>query len=129
MKEELIELLRFFRSVFVSDNRTINTISHIDDKMIRHYGDVIEKILSNDVILVDKNKLEHKFKDVPLTLDDNIACVIMQKDFNLSSQIKITNREYNANRKNESFKKYINNMLTAKLLDYFINELKVDEEK
>ena len=128
MKEELIELLRFFRSVFVSDNRTINTISHIDGEMIKHYGDVIEKILSNDVILIDKNKIEHKFVDVPLTLDENVACVILEKYFVLNSQIRITNREYNVNRNNESFKKCINNMLTAKLLDYFINELKVDVE-
>ena len=123
MKDKLIELLHFLKSVYVSDSRTINTCSHIDSEMLRGYADTVEKILSNDVILVDKNKLEHKFKNVPFDIKND--CVILQKDFAIHSQVRIPSFEYSRNRNNEDFKEYINKMLTHKLLDYFIEDVGV----
>ncbi len=125
MREELIELLHFLKSVFVCDSRTINTCSHIDSEMLKGYADTIEKILSNAVILVDKNKLEHKFEDVPIDVKNEF--VILQKDFTLHSQVRLTMLEYIANSKNKDFQEYINKMLTHKLLEYFIEDVGIKE--
>lgn len=127
MRKELIELLHFLKSVYVADNRTINTCSHIDDEMIKGYAGTIEKILSNDVILVDKNKLEHKFEDVPFNIRNE--CVILQKDFTLHSQVHIPSFQYIGNRNNKDWQDYINKMLTQKLLEYFIDEVGVKGEE
>ena len=132
MRKELMELLRFFRTLYVSDNRTINTISLINDEIIKSYANLIEKILSNDVILVDKKKLERKFEDSPITIDE-IGCAILKKDFVLHSQVNISYIEYINSKQDkatyEKFKDYINNMLTMKLLDYFIYEVGLKEDK
>ena len=125
MREELIELLHFLKSVFVCDSRTINTCSHIDSEMLKGYADTIEKILSNAVILVDKNKLEHKFEDVPIDVKNEF--VILQKDFTLHSLVRLTMLEYIANSKNKDFQEYINKMLTHKLLEYFIEDVGIKE--
>ena len=56
MRKELIDLLNFLKYGYVVDDRTVHTCSHIDYEIMKVYADTIEKILSNDVILVDKNK-------------------------------------------------------------------------
>lgn len=127
MREKLIDLLHFLKSVYVSDSRTINTCSLINDEILKGYADTIEKILSNDVILVDKNKLEQKFEDVPMFIQDHI--VILQKDFTLHSQVRIPTFEFTGNRKNKDFQEYINKNLTYKLLEYFIEDVGVKGEE
>lgn len=123
MRKELHKLLYFLKSVYVSDSRTISTCSHIDSEMLKDYADTIEKILSNDVILIDKNKLEHKFEDVPIDVKNEF--VILQKEFTLQSQVRLTSFQYTANRKNKDFQEYINKNLTSKLLEYFIEDVGV----
>lgn len=127
MLKELRELLKLLKTAYVSNNRTLDTIFHIDQQMIENYADIIEKILSNDVILVDKEKLKRKFEDVLIEFDENAYCVIFEKKFILHSQIKITNIEYHMNRKNPTFKNYIQNILNMNLFDYFINEVGLKE--
>ena len=127
MREKLIDLLHFLKSVYVSDSRTINTCSLINDEILKGYADTIEKILSNDVILVDKNKLEQKFEDVPMFIQDHI--VILQKDFTLHSQVHIPTFEFTGNRKNKDFQEYINKVLTNQLLEYFIEDVGVKGEE
>ena len=119
MRKELIDLMQFLKSVYVMDSRTIHTCSHIDYEMLKGYADIIEKILSNDVILVDKTKLEHKFEEQPI--DIKIDYIIIRKDFHLCSRF-----EYYNNKKD--FKDYANKILTNKLLDYFIRECGVEKE-
>ena len=126
MRKELIDLMHFLKSVYVMDSRTIHTCSHIDDKIMRNYANTIEKILSNDVILVDKNELEHKFEDVPVDIKSDY--IIMKKDFKLRSQIRVSQFEY-AHRDKKDFQEYINKMLTNKLLDYFISEVGLEKDK
>ena len=131
MRKELIDLLHFLKSGYVVDDRTVYTCSHIDDEIIKVYADTIEKILSNDVILVDKNKLENKFEEQPLEkqpLDMKRGCVIVQKDFFLRSQLQLPILDYK-NADIKDFKDYINKMLTNKLLDYFISEVSVEKDK
>lgn len=124
MRKELIDLMQFLKSVYVSDSRTIHTCSYIDYEMMKSYADIIEKILSNDVILVDKNKLEHKFEEQPIDVKSDY--IIMRKDFHLCSQIRFSSFEYYNNKKD--FQEYANKMLTNKLLDYFIRECGVEKE-
>ena len=127
MRKELIDLLYFLKSGYVVDNRTIHTLEHIDYEILKGYADTIEKILSNDVILVDKNKLENKFEEQPLEkqpLEMKRGCVIAQKDFFLRSQLQLPIFDY----KNVDIKDYINKMLTNKLLDYFISEVGVEKD-
>ena len=126
MDKELIDLLYFLKSAYVVDNRTIHTLGHIDEEILKGYADTIEKILSNDVILVDKNKLENKFEEQPL--DMKRGCVIAQKDFFLRSQLQLPILDYK-NVDIKDFKDYINKMLTNKLLDYFISEVGVEKDK
>lgn len=121
MREELIDLLHFLKSVYISDSRTINTCSLINDEILKGYADTIEKILSGDVILVDKNKLEHKFEEAPYDIKNEY--VILQKNFALYSKVRIPRYEYQPNRLKTDFQEYINKMLTMKLLDYFIEEV------
>ena len=131
MRKELIDLLHFLKSGYVVDDRTVHTFSHIDDEIMKVYADTIEKILSNDVILVDKNKLENKFEEQPLEkqpLDMKRGCVIVQKDFFLRSQLQLPILDYK-NADIKDFKDYINKMLTNKLLDYFISEVGVEKDK
>lgn len=131
MRKELIDLLHFLKSGYVVDYGTVHTCSHIDDEIMKVYADTIEKILSNDVILVDKNKLENKFEEQPLEkqpLDMKRGCVIVQKDFFLRSQLQLPIFEYK-NVDIKDFKDYINKMLTNKLLDYFISEVGVEKDK
>ena len=90
------------------------------------YADTIEKILSNDVILVDKNKLENKFEEQPLELKRN--CLIVQKDFFLRSQLQLSILDYEKVDKKD-IKDYTNKMLTNKLLDYFVSEVGVEKDK
>ena len=123
MKKELIDLMQFLKSVYVMDSSTIHTCSHIDYEMMKGYADIIEKILSNDVILVDKNKLEDKFKEQPVDIKSDY--IIMRKDFHLCSQIRLSPFEY-SNKKD--FQDYANKMLTYKLVDYFIRECGVEKE-
>lgn len=127
MRKELIELLHFLKGLYVSDSRTINTCSLINDEILRGYADTIEKILSHDVILVDKNKLEHKFEDAPMFIQDHI--VTIQKDFTLQSQMRIPTFEFTGNRKNKGFREHINKVLTNQLLEYFIDEVGVKGEE
>ena len=124
MRKELIDLMQFLKSVYVMDSRTIHTCSHIDYEMMKEYADIIEKIVSNDVILVDKNKLEDKFKEQPVDIKSDY--IIMRKDFHLCSQIRFSSFEYYNNKKD--FQEYANKMLTNKLLDYFIRECGVEQE-
>lgn len=126
MREELIDLLHFLKSVYVSNSRTINTCSLINDEILKGYANTIEKILSHNVILVDKNKLEQKFEDAPMFIQDHI--VIIQKDFTLHSQMRMPTFEFTGNRKNKGFKEYINKVLTNQLLEYFIDEVGVKGE-
>lgn len=127
MRKELIDLMQFLKSVYVMDSRTIHTCSHIDYEMMKGYADIIEKIVSNDVILVDKNELEHKFIDVPAYIKSDY--IIMRKDFHLCSQIRLSHFEYDIeHNNNKDFQEYINKMLTNKLLDYFIRECGVEQE-
>ena len=131
MRKELIDLLHFLKSGYVVDDRTVHTLDHIDDEILKGYVDTIEKILSNDVILVDKNKLENKFEEQPLEkqpLDMKRGCVIVQKDFFLRSQLQLPIFDYK-NVDIKDFKDYINKMLTNKLLDYFISEVGVEKDK
>lgn len=124
MRKELIDLMQFLKSVYVMDSRTIHTCSHIDYEMMKSYADIIEKILSNDVILVDKTKLEHKFEEQPIDIKSDY--IIIRKDFHLCSQIRLARFEYYNNKKD--FQDYANKMLTNKLLDYFICECGVEKE-
>ena len=125
MRKELIDLLHFLKSGYVVDDRTIHTCSHIDNEIMKGYVDTIEKILSNDVILVDKNKLENKFEEQPFELKNDF--VIVQKDFFLRSQLRLPILDYK-NIDKKDFKDYINKMLTNKLLDYFISEVGVEKD-
>ena len=126
MRKELIDLLYFLKSGYIVDDRTIHTCSHIDDEIIKGYADTIEKILSNDVILVDKNKLENKFEEQPF--DMKRGCVIVKKDFCLRSQLRLSILDYK-NVDKKDFKDYTNKMLTNKLLDYFVSEVGVEKDK
>ena len=126
MRKELIDLLHFLKSGYVVDDRTVHTCSHIDDEIMKVYADTIEKILSNDVILVDKNKLENKFEEQPLELKRN--CLIVQKDFFLRSQLQLSILDYEKVDKKD-IKDYTNKMLTNKLLDYFVSEVGVEKDK
>jgi len=128
MREELIDLLHFLKTLYVSDSRTIHTCSRIDDEMIKNYTDTIEKILSNEVILVDKNKLENKFKDVPVTEDRALECVILEKNFSLHSQTRISNFEYQHDFYKKDFQDYISKMLSMRLLNYFVEEVGCEKE-
>ena len=125
MRKELIDLLHFLKSGYVVNDRTVHTCSYIDTEIMKEYADTIEKILSNDVILVDKNKLEHKFEEQPVGIKSDYT--IMQKDFHLRTQIRLARFEYYNNKKD--FQEYANKMLTNKLLDYFISEVGVEKEK
>ena len=125
MRKELIDLLHFLKSGYVVNDRTVHTCSHIDNEIMKEYADTIEKILSNDVILVDKNKLEHKFEEQPVDIKSDY--IIMQKDFHLRTQIKLARFEYYNNKKD--FQEYANKMLTNKLLDYFISEVGVEKRE
>ena len=125
MRNELIDLLYFLKSVYVVDDRTIHTLSHIDNEIMKRYADTIEKILSNDIILVDKNKLENKFEEQPL--DMKRGCVIAQKDFFLRSQLRLSILDYK-NVDKKDFKDYTNKMLTNRLLDYFVSEVGVEKD-
>lgn len=127
MRKKLIQLLHFLKSVYVSDSRTINTCSLINDEILKGYADTIEKILSNNVILVDKNKLEQKFKDVPDSF--NGFCLVYKKDFTLHSQVRISPFQYQANGDKKDFQEHIDKMLTNKLLEYFIDEVGVKGEE
>ena len=89
MRKELIDLLYFLKSGYIVDDRTIHTCSHIDDEIIKGYADTIEKILSNDIILVDKNKLENKFEEQPF--DMKRGCVIVKKRFLFTQSITVIN--------------------------------------
>ena len=128
MRKELIDLLHFLKSGYVGDDRTIHTCSHIDNEIMKGYVDTIEKILSNDIILVDKNKLENKFEEQPVELKNDFVTV--QKDFFLRSQLNLSllTLDYN-NMDKTDFKDYTNKMLTNKLLDYFISEVGVEKDK
>ena len=126
MRKELIDLLHFLKSGYVVDDRTVHTLDHIDDEILKGYVDTIEKILSNDVILVDKNKLENKFEEQPLDMKN--GCLIVQKDFFLRSQLQLSILDYKKVDKKD-IKDYTNKMLTNKLLDYFVSEVGVEKEK
>ena len=128
MRKELIDLLHFLKSGYVGDDRTIHTCSHIDNEIMKGYADTIKKILSYDVILVDKNKLENKFEEQPVELKNDFVTV--QKDFFLRSQLNLSllTLDYN-NMDKTDFKDYTNKMLTNKLLDYFISEVGVEKDK
>ena len=126
MRKELIDLLHFLKSVYVVDYRTVHTCSCIDNEIMKGYVDTIEKILSNDVILVDKNKLENKFEEQPFELKKD--GVTVQKDFFLRSQLQFPIFVYN-NIDKKDFQDYTNKMLTNKLLDYFISEVGVENDK
>ena len=126
MRKELIDLLHFLKSGYVVDDRTVHTLDHIDDEILKGYVDTIEKILSNDVILVDKNKLENKFEEQPLDMKN--GCLIVQKDFFLCSQLRLSISDYK-NVDKKDFKDYTNKMLTNKLLDYFVSEVGVEKDK
>ena len=126
MRKELIDLLHFLKSGYVVDDRTVHTLGHIDEEILKGYADTIEKILSNDVILVDKNKLENKFEEQPLDMKN--GCLIVQKDFFLCSQLRLSISDYK-NVDKKDFKDYTNKMLTNKLLDYFISEVSVEKDK
>lgn len=124
MRKELIDLLHFLKSGYVVNDRTVHTCSHIDNEIMKEYADTIEKILSNDVILVDKNKLEHKFEEQPVGMKSDY--ITIQKDFFLRTQIRLAYFRYYNN--NKDLKEYANKMLTNKLLDYFISEVGVENE-
>ena len=126
MRKELIDLLHFLKSVYVVDGRTVHTCSHIDNEIMKGYVDTIEKILSNDIILVDKNKLENKFEEQPFELKNDF--IIVQKDFFLRSQLRLPILDYK-NIDKKDFQDYINKMLTNKLLDYFVSEVGVEKDK
>ena len=126
MRKELIDLLYFLKSGYVVDGRTVHTCSPIDNEIMKGYVDTIEKILSNDVILVDKNKLENKFKEQPIELKRGF--LIMQKDFFLRSQLQVSILDCEKVDKKD-FKDYTNKMLTNKLLDYFVSEVGVEKDK
>ena len=126
MRKELIDLLNFLKYGYVVDDRTVHTCSHIDYEIMKVYADTIEKILSNDVILVDKNKLENKFEEQPLDMKNR--CLIAQKDFFLRSQLRLSISAYK-NVDKKDFKDYTNKMLTNKLLDYFVSEVGVEKDK
>ena len=125
MRKELIDLLHFLKSGYVVDDRTVHTLGHIDEEILKGYADTIEKILSNDVILVDKNKLENKFEEQPLDMKN--GCLIVQKDFFLRSQLQLSISAYK-NVDKKDIKDYTNKMLTNKLLDYFVSEVGVEKE-
>ena len=122
MRKELIDLLYFLKSRYVVDDRTVHTCSHIDNEIMKGYVDTIEKILSNDVILVDKNKLENKFEEQPFDIKKEYG--IVKKDFCLRSQLILPILD-DKNIDKKDFQDYINKMLTNKLLDYFISEVGV----
>lgn len=125
MRKELIDLLYFLKSGYIVDDRTIHTCSHIDNKIMKGYADTIEKILSNDVILVDKNKLENKFEEQPFELKEGF--VIVEKDLFLRSQLRLPDFDYK-NIDKKDFQDYANKMLTNKLLDYFVSEVGVEKD-
>lgn len=124
MRKKLIDLLHFLNSVYIMDSRTIHTSSHIDYEMMKDYANTIEKILSNDVILVDKNELEHKFEEQPVDIKNE--SIIAQKDFHICSQIRLSILNYN--NMNKEFQDYVNKTLTNKLLDYFISKVGVEDK-
>lgn len=126
MRKELIDLLYFLKSGYVVDDRTVHTCSHIDNEIMKGYVDTIEKILSNDIILVDKNKLENKFEEQPFELKNDF--IIVQKDFFLRSQLRLPILDYK-NIDKKDFQDYINKMLTNKLLDYFVSEVGVEKDR
>ena len=126
MRKELIHLLYFLKSGYVVDDRTVHTCSHIDNEIMKGYVDTIEKILSNDIILVDKNKLENKFEEQPFELKNDF--IIVQKDFFLRSQLRLPILDYK-NIDKKDFQDYINKMLTNKLLDYFVSEVGVEKDR
>ena len=125
MRKELIDLLYFLKSGYVVDSRTIHTCSHVDNEIMKGYADTIEKILSNDVILVDKNKLENKFEEQPFDMKSD--CVIVKKDFCLRSQLILPILD-DKNIDKKDFQDYVNKMLTNKLLDYFVSEVGVEND-
>lgn len=126
MRKELIDLLHFLKSVYVVDGRTVHTCIPIDNEIMKGYVDTIEKILSNDIILVDKNKLENKFEEQPFELKND--CVTVQKDFFLRSQLRLPILD-DKNIDKKDFQDYVNKNLTNKLLDYFVSEVGLGNDK
>jgi hypothetical protein len=122
VRETMIDLLGFLKYLYIGGNGMINNIEPINDEQRKEWVNVIEKILSNDVILVSKNKLERSFKEVPVAIDKNNAFVF-EKNYKLSNQIRLAPYEYNEYSSTERFKKYLDEMLTNGLVNYFISDV------
>jgi hypothetical protein len=74
------------------------------------------------VILVSKDKLEKSFKGSLMKVDKDNNFVF-EKNYTLTSQVRITPYEYDEYVNTERFKKYLDDTLTNQLVSYFINNL------
>lgn len=122
IKETMLDLQLFLKGLYIGGGREISSLEPISDEKRKECINVIERILSNDVILVSKNKLEKKFKEVPVKIDKNNAFVF-EKNYTLSSKVMISPYEYSAYVNTERFKKYLDDTLTNGLVSYFINDV------
>jgi hypothetical protein len=122
VKETMVDLLCFLKSLYIGGGRTINTLSPISDEKRKEYIHLIEKILNNDVILVSKDKLEKSFKASPMKIDKDNTFVF-EKNYTLTSQVRISPCDYCEYINTERFKNYLDDTLTNELVSYFINNL------
>ena len=122
IKEELLDLQLFLKGLYIGGGRTINALSPISDEKRKDYIHLIEKILNNDVILVSKDKLEKSFKGSPMKVD-KLNAFVFEKNYTLTSQVRISPYEYSEYVNTERFKKYLDDTLTNQLVSYFINNL------
>jgi hypothetical protein len=122
IKEAMLDLQLFLKSLYIGGGRTINSILPISDEKRKEYINLIEKILNNDVILVSKDKLEKSFKESLIKVDRDNAFVF-EKNYTLTSQVRISPYEYGEYANTERFKKYLDDTLTNQLVSYFINNL------
>jgi hypothetical protein len=121
IKETMLDLQLFLKGLYIGGGRTINTLSPISDEKRKEYIHLIEKILNNDVILVSKDKLEKSFKGSPMKVDNN--SFVFEKNYTLTSQVRISPYDYGEYVNTERFKKYLDDTLTNELVSYFINNL------
>jgi hypothetical protein len=122
IKETMLGLQLFLEGLYIGGGRTINSLSPISDEERKEYIHLIEKILNNEVILVSKDKLEKSFKESPIKFDKDNNLVI-EKNYTVTSQVRMLPNEYCEYVNAESFKKYLDDMLTNELVSYFINNL------
>jgi hypothetical protein len=121
IKEAMLDLQLFLKGLYIGGGRTINSLSPISDEKRKEYIHLIEKILNNDVILVSKDKLEKSFKASPMKVDKNDF--VFEKNYTLTSQVRISPYDYGEYENTERFKKYLDDTLTNELVSYFINNL------